>query len=106
MPTSEHSELLDVLDGWSGSPVAVRVVAGDDLLVVCVGLLGQRSEARHPAYFWPLAGYEAADVTEQAGIYVHPQMLTDVRVHVGAFVVEYRQAGVEINVRRLDSSGR
>ena len=101
MPTGQHSELLDVLDGWSGSPVAVRVVTGDDLLVVCEGRLRKRSQAKHPAYFWPLDG----DETEQAGIYVHPELLTDVRVHVGGFVVEYRQAGVEINVRRLESSG-
>ena len=45
-------------------------------------------------------------VVERRGIYVHPDMLGDVRLHVGGFVVEYEQAGVTVNLRRLDGAAR
>jgi hypothetical protein len=38
---------------------------------------------------------------EQPGSYGHPELLSDVRLHAGGFVVEFVQAGVTVNVRRL-----
>jgi hypothetical protein len=40
---------------------------------------------------------------EQPGIYAHPELLSDVRLHAGGFVIEFAQAGVTLNVRRLDA---
>jgi hypothetical protein len=38
---------------------------------------------------------------ERSGVYAHPELLTDVRVHVGECVVEFTEAGVTVNIRRL-----
>ena len=99
-----HVRLASVLDEWVNGRVAVRIVsASDDLLAVFAGTLGCRSEERHPPLFWPIEGAGRNPRTvERRGLYVHPILLSDVRVHTGEFVVEYVQAGVTVNVRRLD----
>jgi hypothetical protein len=38
---------------------------------------------------------------ERPGIYLHPDSYQGARIHTGEFVVEYRQAGVTVNVRRI-----
>lgn len=87
-------------------PVAVRIVAGsDELLAVFAGRLGPRSAEEHPRWFWPVEPDGPTYSTlERRGIYVHPELLGDVRVHVGGFVVEFTEAGVTVNLRRLDPS--
>ena len=97
MDEEQLDELIAVLDRWSGSTFAVRVVSGDDLLVVCTGQLGPRSELKLPAHFWPVGD----SAIEQPGVYVHAQLLGDVMVHVGGFVLEFTHAVIEVNVRRL-----
>ena len=98
------SELLEVLDRWQDELVAVRVVAGaDDLIAVFTGRLRTRSAAKGSSLFWPVELDNAATgLFEQPGIYAHPELLSDVRLHVGGFVVEFIQPGVTVNVRRLD----
>jgi hypothetical protein len=81
--------------------VAVRVIAADDELVAAFsGRLQERSAEKHPAFFWPI---EEADPprAEKVGIYLHPELYEGSRIHEGDFVVEYRQAGVTVNLRRL-----
>ena len=98
------ARLTGVLDDWANGPVAVRIVtATDDLLAVFAGTLGSRSEELHPPLFWPVEGADRNPRTvERRGLYVHPALVSDVRVHTGEFVVEYVQAGVTVNLRRLD----
>ena len=100
------NRLTGVLDDWANRPVAVRIVtATDDLLVVFAGTLESRSDELHPPLFWPVAGADRhLRTVERRGIYVHPDLLSDVRVHTGEFAVEYVQAGVTVNVRRLDEA--
>lgn len=100
-------ELLEVLDRWQDQHVAVRVVAStDELIAVFSGRLRSRSAAKGSSLFWPVElDGAAAGLLEQPGIYAHPELLSDVRLHVGGFVVEFVQAGVTLNVRRLDSPG-
>jgi len=38
------------------------------------------------------------------GIYAHPELLSNVRLHTGGFVIEFTQAGVRVNLRRLEAS--
>jgi hypothetical protein len=104
MGREHEGELVDVLAGWEGHPVTVRVLAGaDELVAVFSGALGGRSDEKRPALFWPVeAGPAASGRAERPGVYAHPELLTDVRVRVGEFVVEYDQAGVTVNLRRLD----
>jgi hypothetical protein len=89
------AELLDVLDRWRDTHVAVRVVAStDELVAVFSGKLGSRSAAKASSLFWPvdLTPVATPDL-EQPGIYAHPELLSDVRLHVGGFVIEFAQAG-------------
>ena len=99
------AELLDVLDQWCGRRIAVRVVGrADELVAVFSGELGGRSAAKGSSLFWPVElGPAAAPELEQPGIYAHPELLSEVRLHTGGFVVEFTQAGVTVNVRRLDA---
>lgn len=95
------NELLVILRRWEGSQVVVRVVAArDDLVAVFAGRLGGRSSEKDPALFWPI---ESADhpKAERIGIYLHPELYEDARIHEGDFVVEFRQANVTVNIRRL-----
>ena len=98
-------ELAVHLDSWRGSPVAVRVVtAGGNLVAVAAGRLEARTDARSPAWFWPLSGGPGAGA-EQPGIYVHRDVLTEALLHEGEFVVEFWHEGVEVNVRVLRPIG-
>jgi len=98
-------ELLEVFGRWQDQQVAVRIVAGaDELVAVFAGTLQAPSDEKHPALFWPVELGKAVEGFERPGIYLHAEQLTDVRIHVGSSVVEYTQAGVTVNVRRLDPS--
>ena len=95
MDAPSASRLAEVLEGWQGHQVAVRLVAQpNELVAVFAGALGARSPGKHPPWFWPVEPDGPARPTlERRGIYVHPELLGDVRLHVGGFVVEYDQAG-------------
>lgn len=82
----------------------MRVVASrDELVAVFSGKLGSRSAAKGSSLFWPVElDRVATPQLEQPGIYAHPELLSDVRLHAGGFVIEFTQAGVTVNVRRLD----
>ena len=97
-------ELLGVLERWGDANVAVRVVArNDDLIVVFSGRLGTRSREKGSSLFWPVEPDGGAPpMLERPGIYAHPELVSEVRVHVGEFVVEFTQEGVTVNVRRLE----
>jgi hypothetical protein len=97
------SELLEALDGWQNTLVAVRVVAAsDELVAVFTGRLDSRTRVKGSSLFWPIElDGPTSDTLETPGIYAHPELLTDVRVHVGEFVVEFSEAGVTVNIRRL-----
>lgn len=99
------AELLDALDRWRGHHVAVRLVAStDELVAVFSGYLGVRSAAKGSSLFWPVELDPAATPElEQPGIYAHPELLSDVRLHTGGFVIEFTEAGVTLNLRRLDA---
>ena len=101
-------ELLDALDRWRDHHVAVRVVASsDELVAVFAGKLGARSAGKGLSLFWPVELDAAVSPPlEQPGIYAHPELLSDVRLHVGGLVIEFMQAGVTVNVRRLDARAR
>jgi hypothetical protein len=101
------TQLLGALERWQNAHVAVRVVARtDELVALFSGTLGARSGEKGRSLFWPVEPDGAAPATlERPGIYAHPELLSDVRIHVGEFVVEFTQADVTVNVRRLDSSG-
>jgi hypothetical protein len=96
-------ELLAVLGRWKGSPVVVRVVAtaSNELVAVFRGRLQDRSREKHPALFWPVEAENPLEA-ERLGIYLHPDSYEGGRVHEGEFVVEFEQAGVTTNIRRLD----
>lgn len=108
MDAAQVARLKDVLERWEDQLVAVRILAPtDDLVTAFTGILGTRSGAQHPPLFWPIECGDLPDrVVERRGIYVDPELLGDVRVHVGGFVVEYAQAGVTVNLRRLDAVAR
>jgi hypothetical protein len=96
--------LVQVLDGWEHRHVAVRVVASpDDLIVVFSGRLAARLATKGASLFWPVKLDGAGSPRlEQPGIYAHPELVSRVHLHVGGFVVDFVQAGVTVNVRRLD----
>jgi hypothetical protein len=97
------SELLEALESWQNTLVAVRVVsANDELVAVFSGRLGIRSREKGSSLFWPIElDGPAPETLERPGIYAHPELLTDMRIHVGGFVVEFTEAGVTVNIRRL-----
>jgi hypothetical protein len=96
-------ELGAILDQWRGRPVAVRVVAaGDELVAVFAGTLGRRSAAKGSSFFWPVdTGASTQPTLEETGIYVHRELVSELRLHTGGFVVEFAQAGTTVNVRQL-----
>ena len=98
-------ELSAVLDAWVNDHVSVRLVAPtDDLVAVFSGALGRRSDEKTPSLFWPVGLDADTPDLERPGIYAHPDLLEWVRVHTGGFVVEFLQAGVSVNVRRLGAA--
>jgi hypothetical protein len=95
-------EFAGILERWVGQEVAVRIVIRDEyLLAVFRGNLGQRSEEKHPALFWPLEGSSQSQHAERPGIYLHPEQFEQAVLHEGGFVLELRQGGVTLNLRRL-----
>ena len=104
--TLTREAFIAALDHWVGSEVALRVVvAGDELLAVSRAELGQRSADKQPALFWPLVIADPHDHLERPGIYLHPERFEDAAIHEGGFVLELRQAGVTLNLRRLSAPG-
>jgi hypothetical protein len=99
--------LRTAMRGLEGQIVSVRVVSDSkNLVVVFRGTLCPPSDDKHPALFWPVDEEPStADhaAREKSGIYLHPDLLEDVIVHTGEFVVEFRQAAVTVNVRRASS---
>ncbi|MBA3263514.1 MAG: hypothetical protein H0T69_13795 [Thermoleophilaceae bacterium] len=103
MSSEVDGRLLEVLGRWQGQRVAVRLVVDTELIAVFVGTLGPLSLEKHPELFWPVeAGAPESGGLERPGIYVHSKLLTDVQLHVGDFIFEYRQAGVTVNLRPLE----
>jgi hypothetical protein len=99
-------DLADVLSTFERERVSVRVVtADDDLIAVFAGTLGPRSDEKAPSLFWPIECDSEPGELERPGIWVHPAVLEEMHVHTGGFVVEFRQGGVTVNVRRLGSAG-
>ena len=99
----DRDEFLAALDGWAGCAVAVRVVSdGDDLIAVLIAELGVRSDEKRPAIFWPLEPSAGpSQGAEISGIYLHPERFENAAVHVGKTVLELRQDGVTLNLRKL-----
>lgn len=96
-------EFAAALDAWVGSEVAVRVVAGErELLAVTRGYLGVRSNEKHPALFWPLLAPEGHEHPERSGVYLHLDAFESAFLREGRFVIELRQDGTTLNLRRLD----
>jgi hypothetical protein len=73
----------------------------DDLVAVFRGRLGGRSAGKRPALFWPLETPGDSEHPEQPGIYMHPERSGEASAHEGKFVLELRQVGVTLNIRRL-----
>lgn len=97
-----QQQVAAVLDRWVGSEVTIRVVSeGDMLLAVFQGRLGIRTDSKHPALFWPLHASDESDHFEQPGIYLHPERFHQALAREGAFIVELRQDGLTLNIRRL-----
>ena len=97
-----QDEFVELLDRWAGRHVAVRVVAEpDELLAVFSGELESRTEARHPAMFWPVQAGQLGHGFETPGIYLHPSLFTGAAVHPDRGVLELRQGGATLNLRRL-----
>jgi len=100
-----RDEFVDALDGWTSRTVAVRVVSETgNLIAVFAAELGSRSDEKQPALYWPLApvtsrAHEGA--AERPGVYLHPERFECAWIHVGATVLELRQAGVTLNLRTL-----
>jgi len=99
-----RDEFVLALDRWAGQSIAVRVAHGGDLIAVFHGVLRGRSDEKRPALFWPIVHAEASeggDHLERPGLYLHRDGFEAASVHVGATVLELRQFGVTLNVRRL-----
>jgi hypothetical protein len=99
-----REQFVKALDSWTGRMVAVRVVTeGDHLVAVFRGELGARSDEKRPSQFWPLATTTTPrhpDHAESSGVYLHPERFEGAAVHTGGLVLELRQSGVTLNVRR------
>jgi hypothetical protein len=93
-PAAARLECLrTAMRGLEGQIVSVRVVSDSkNLVVVFRGTLCPPSDDKHPALFWPVDEEPStADhaAREKPGIYLHPDLLEDVIVHTGEFVVEF-----------------
>ncbi|MBA2420572.1 MAG: hypothetical protein H0V57_05520 [Thermoleophilaceae bacterium] len=49
----------------------------------------------------PFAPGARSPRAETPGIYLHPDLLQDARLHVDAMTVDFRQGGVTTSLRRL-----
>jgi len=99
-----QAELVENLDRWVGAEVAVRVVSGEELIAVFRGRLGERVADRNPTLFWPLG--ELAHGLELSGVFLHPEKFQGAAAHEGMFVIELRQGGVTLNIRRTEAERR
>ena len=104
--TGASPELVDLISRWVGADVTIRVLAteSDELIGIFAGRLQSRSDEKHPALFWPLE--PGSSSPEQTGIYLHPDSYTRHRIREGGFVLEFEQAGVTTNLRRLDDKAQ
>jgi hypothetical protein len=94
-------EFVEAADSWTGHLVVARVVgANDNLISVFCGELGRRSDEKRPALFWPLR-FPPESHFEKPGLYLHPDQFEGAGAHVDKTVLELRQAGVTLNIRRL-----
>ena len=85
-----------------GGELAVRVVSdSDDLIAVFQGRLCERPVGKQPALFWLLGTTDQRQHLEQPRIYLYPEQFHDASAHEGRFVLELRQVGVTLNIRRL-----
>jgi hypothetical protein len=97
-----QEQVIALLDRWVGGEVVIRVVSdSDDLIAVFQGRLGGRSAGKQPALFWPLSTTDDRGHWEQPGIYLRPERFQGASIHEGKFVLELRQLGVTLNIRRL-----
>jgi hypothetical protein len=97
-----REEFVSRLDGWVGLEVAVRAVGNDaELLLVVQGELGRRSVEKAPALFWPIPASSRIARAERPGVYLHPECFEGAGAREGEFVLELRQAGATLNIRRL-----
>lgn len=122
--TARHPDDVDL--GWEqvqqalralkGSQVAVRVIERGDpemLLTVFTGTLGELSDAKHPALFWPASLESAAtlradidfqrdsDHVEDVGFYLRPDRFEGAVGRAGCTVLAIIQGPVLINIRRF-----
>jgi hypothetical protein len=97
-----HQGVAELLDGWQGTEVSVRIIVGDqnELIAVFSGRLEGRSDEKHPSLFWPLTEAPSPDA-ERPGVYLHPDAFEGGGLHPGGFVLEFRHGNVTTNVRRL-----
>jgi hypothetical protein len=92
MDRGDVAGLVDVLDQSRGQRVAIRVVTGDGELVVFSGTLEARSDIKGSSLFWPVdLGPSPAQTLEQPGIYMHPELLSEVRLHTGGSLLSSRR---------------
>lgn len=99
-PLSQE-ELAAGLDRWVGQEVSVRVVTqATELVAVFRGVLQTRSDEKRPALFWPLSVAEQAAPPEKPGVLLHPELFEAAVAREGGFVLELRQDGVTLNLRR------
>jgi hypothetical protein len=97
-----QEQFVAALDEWAGQQVSVRVVTeSDDLVAVFRGQLDGRSEEKGPSLFWPVLLIGQVAHPEKPGVYLHPERFEGALVHEGGFVLELRQGGVTLNLRRL-----
>jgi hypothetical protein len=97
-----QEQFVAALDEWAGQHISARVVtADDDLVAVFRGQLGGRSVEKGPSLFWPVLLIGQVDHPEKPGVYLHPERFEDALIHEGGFVLELRQGGVTLNLRRL-----
>jgi hypothetical protein len=94
-------QFVEVADSWTGHLVAVRVVGpSHSLIAVFCGELGPCSDEKRPALFWPLNPAPESHF-EKPGVYLHPDTFEGAGIHVDKSVLELRQDGATLNLRRL-----
>lgn len=102
--TRRDQRILELLDSWEGSYVAVRITAGppDQLIAVFSGRLRRCSDEKRPGLFWPVEQAHSPEA-ERPGIYLHSDVFDGGFVHPGNFVVELRHGPTTTNIRLLDA---
>jgi hypothetical protein len=94
-------EFAEAADRWTGQLVAARVIDADaNLIAVFCGELGARSDEKCPALFWPFLVVPESRF-EKPGLYLHPGRFEGAAIHVNKTILELRQDGVTLNIRRV-----